>query len=110
MKYTNNIDKNILYITFEGDLLGAGDNLELMDSINDALNQGVKKAIINMSKVKYMNSSGIGVLITIYTKFKNRSGEAVVCNVAETIMKLLVMTKLDAVIKIYPTEAQALGA
>lgn len=110
MKYTNNIDKNILYITFEGDLLGAGDNLELMDSINDALNQGVKKAIINMSKVKYMNSSGIGVLITIYTKFKNRSGEAVVCNVAETIMKLLVMTKLDAVIKIYPTDAQALGA
>lgn len=109
MKYTNTIEKNILYITFEGDLLGAGDNLELMDNINDALNQGVKKAIINMSKVKYMNSSGIGVLITIYTKFKNRTGEAVVCNVAETIMKLLVMTKLDAVIKIYPTENEALG-
>lgn len=109
MKYTNNIEKDILYVTFEGDLLGAGDNLDLMDNINDALNQGVKKAIINMSKVKYMNSSGIGVLITIYTKFKNRSGEAVVCNVAETIMKLLVMTKLDAVIKIYPTEKEALG-
>lgn len=109
MKYTNTIDKNTLFITFDGDLLGAGDNLDLMDNINDALNQGVKKAIINMSKVKYMNSSGIGVLITIYTKFKNRSGEAVVCNVAETIMKLLVMTKLDAVIKIYPTEKEALG-
>lgn len=110
MKYTGKIDKNVLFITFEGDLLGAGDNLELMDFINDAINQGVKKAIINMEKVKYMNSSGIGVLITMYTKFKNRTGEAVVCNVAEPIMKLLVMTKLDSVIKIYSTESEALAS
>lgn len=109
MKYTIKTVKNIFFITFNGDLLGAGDNLELMDSINDALNQGIKKVVINMSNVKYMNSSGIGVLITIYTKLKNRSGEAVVCNVADAIMKLLVMTKLDAVIKIFPTETEAIA-
>lgn len=107
MKYTGKIEKNILFVKFESDLLGATDNLELMDYINDAINQGVIKAVIDMSGVKYMNSSGIGVLITIYTKFKNRSGEAVICSVAESILKLLIMTKLDSVIKIYSNEDEA---
>lgn len=109
MKYSGKIEKNILIVKFESDLLGATDNLELMDYINDAINQGVLKAVIDMSGVKYMNSSGIGVLITIYTKFKNRAGEAVVCSAGESIMKLLVMTKLDAVIKIYANEETAIS-
>ncbi len=109
MKFSGKIEKNILFIKFEGDLLGATDNLELLDYINDAINQGVLKAILDMSDVKYMNSSGIGVLITVYTKFKNRSGEAVVCSVADSIMKLLIMTKLDSVIKIYPSSEIAIS-
>ncbi|MDX2190184.1 MAG: STAS domain-containing protein [Bacteroidota bacterium] len=109
MKFTEKTENNILIITFNGDLLGASDSLELMDVINDKINQGMYKAVINMKDVRYMNSSGIGMLVTIYTKFKNRNGEAVISNPSDQIVKLLTMTKLDTVIKIFATEADALA-
>ncbi|MDX2197044.1 MAG: STAS domain-containing protein [Cytophagales bacterium] len=108
MKFTEKTENNILQLTFHGDLLGIGDTLELMDLINEKINAGVLKSIINMKDVRYMNSSGIGILITIYTKFKNRNGEAVIINAAEQITKLLNMTKLNTVIKIFGSEQDAL--
>ena len=109
MKYTHTIENGILFINFTSDLLGATDSLELMDFINDTINQGIHKAVVNMKEVRYMNSSGIGVLITIYTKFKNRNGDAVIVNPSDQIVKLLTMTKLDTVVKIYKDEAEALS-
>jgi anti-sigma B factor antagonist len=107
MKYTLKLENNLLILAFQGDLIGGSDSLELMDAINDKINQGVSKAIVNMGEVRYMNSSGIGILITIFTKFKNRNGNAVVCSASDQIVKLLTITKLDTVIKIYPTEEEA---
>jgi anti-sigma B factor antagonist len=98
-----------MYLTFQGDLLGIGDTLELMDQINEKINSGILKSIIDMKDVRYMNSSGIGILITIYTKFKNRNGNAVIINASEQIVKLLNMTKLNTVIKIFADEKEALS-
>jgi anti-sigma B factor antagonist len=109
MKYTHKIENGILVISFTSDLLGAGDSLELMDFVNDKINQDLSKAVINMKDVKYMNSSGIGVIITIYTKFKNRNGDAVISNPSDQIVKLLTMTKLDSVVKIYKDEQEAVS-
>lgn len=107
MQYSHKIQQNILYIQLDGDLLGAQDSLELMDNVNDAINQGVLACIIDISKVRYMNSSGLGVLITIFTKFKNKSGEAVILQPTEQIAKLMAMTKLDTVMKIVQSEEEA---
>jgi len=110
MKYTLTEEKNVLIITFQGDLIGGSDSLELMDTINDKINAGASKAIINMHDVRYMNSSGIGILITIFTKFKNKNGNAVVSNASNQIVKLLTITKLDTVIKIFSTQEEAVDA
>ena len=91
MKYSERTENSILFITFHGDLIGATDNLELFDFINEKINQGIYRAVINMGEVRYMNSSGIGILITIYTKFKNKNGDAVICNASDQIVKLLSM-------------------
>ncbi len=108
MKYTLTEQNNTLIITFQGDLIGGSDSLELMDTINDKINNGVAKAVINMNDVRYMNSSGIGILITIFTKFKNKNGNAVVSNASDQIIKLLTITKLDTVIKLFSTQDEAI--
>lgn len=107
MKYTIKEEEGIIIITFQGDLIGATDSLELMDLVNDKINQGFFKSVIDMKDVRYMNSSGIGILITLYTKFKNRNGNAVVANASEQTVKLLTITKLDSVIKIHPSLDEA---
>ena len=101
MKYNIREDNSNLIISIEGDLLGVNDTILLLDEINDKINQGKLKAVIDMSGVRYMNSSGIGILITIYTKFKNKGGNAVILNPTDQTLKLLSMTKLDTVIKIF---------
>lgn len=107
MKYTLATQNGILYITFQGDLISAGESIELMDAINDHLHNGILKAIVDMKNVRYMNSSGIGILITLYTKFKNKNGNAVLANTSEQILKLLQLTKLDSVIRVFNTLDEA---
>jgi anti-sigma B factor antagonist len=100
VKYSEKIENNTMSILFDGDLIGGGDSLDLMDKINERINEGVLKCIIDLKEVRYMNSSGIGIIITIYTKFKNRGGDAFLSNPSDQIFKLMKLTKLDSVIKV----------
>jgi anti-sigma B factor antagonist len=55
-----------------------------------------------------MNSSGIGVLITLLTKFRNHEGEMVLIKPSETIRKLLIITKLNKIFSINETREAAI--
>jgi anti-sigma B factor antagonist len=98
MKYSSKIEDQILMITLDGDMIGVGDSLGMIDQANDAINEGVLKLTIDLSTVRYMNSSGIGILVSLYTKFKNKGGAAVLVNPTESTKKILSITKLDAII------------
>jgi anti-sigma B factor antagonist len=109
MKYNSKVSDNILVIQLQGDLIGEENGLELVDHINDKINQNVKLCAIDLSEVRYMNSSGIGVLITLLTKFRNKGGEVVLINPSEQIKKLLIITKLNAIFNIVTSEQEALS-
>ena len=57
---------------------------------------------IDIHDVRYINSSGIGVLITILTKFRNKGGEVVLIKPSDSVEKLLVITKLNSIFTIVP--------
>ena len=80
MKYNTTIKENILFLHLEGDLIGESNGLELMDLVSDKLNESVSRCAIDLALVRYMNSSGIGVLITLLTKFRNKGGELILIN------------------------------
>lgn len=109
MKYTSKVVDNILKIELQGDLIGEDNGLELVDHVNDKINEGVILCGINLSNVRYMNSSGIGVLITILTKFRNKGGEIVLINPSEQIKKLLIITKLNAIFNVVNNEEEAVA-
>ena len=100
MQYTHKINAGILILSLEGDLIGEVKGPELLEVINDALSQDVKFCAIDISKVRYINSSGIGVLITILTKFRNKDGEVCLINPSDHVKKLLIITKLTAIFNI----------
>jgi anti-sigma B factor antagonist len=109
MKYTHKIADNILFINLQGDLIGEENGLELMDLVNDKINNDVTMCAIDLSEVRYMNSSGIGVLITVLTKFRNKGGEIVLINPSDQIKKLLIITKLNAIFNIVNNESEAIS-
>lgn len=108
MKFSSEIKKNVLIIRLEGDLIGENDGAAILAKATDAIQDNILKCIIDISKLRYINSSGIGVLITILTKFRNKSGEVFLMNPSDSVQKLLVITKLNAIFQIAKSEEEAI--
>lgn len=109
MTFGQEIKSNTLTLRISGDLIGEEKDVKLFESINEAVSHKVLVCIIDISEVRYINSSGIGLLITILTKFRNKGGEVFLMNPSETVKKLLVITKLNAIFQIVESEAEALN-
>ena len=99
---------NVLILRLSGDLIGEDNGANILDKVNTAIQDGVRTCVVDISKLRYINSSGIGVLITILTKFRNKGGEVYLMKPSETVQKLLVITKLNAIFQIVQSEEEVL--
>lgn len=102
MEYSHEIVNDILVLKLKGDLIGENHGPEIISIINDTINDDVIFCAIDIQNVRYINSSGIGVLITILTKFRNKGGEVVLIKPSESVEKLLLITKLNSIFNIVP--------
>ncbi|MFN7791032.1 MAG: STAS domain-containing protein, partial [Cyclobacteriaceae bacterium] len=77
--------------------------------VNNAMSHKALTCIIDISELRYINSSGIGVLITILTKFRNKGGEVYLMNPSESVKKLLLITKLNAIFQVVKSEQEVIS-
>lgn len=96
-------------LRISGDLIGEDDGSRLISAVNDAVGHNVPTCIVDISALRYINSSGIGVLITILTKFRNKGGEVYLMNPSENVKKLLAITKLNAIFQVVKSEGEAIA-
>ncbi len=88
-------DKVILSLT--GKIMGGPEASELNGKINQLIDDGKLKIIIDLEQVEWMNSSGLGILIDAVTVLKNNNGALRLVNVSDRIKNLLKITKLNTV-------------
>lgn len=100
MEYSHDIENDVLVLRLSGDLIGENHGPELISIINDTINDNIIFCAIDIQDVRYINSSGIGVLITILTKFRNKGGEVVLIKPSDSVEKLLIITKLNSIFTI----------
>lgn len=101
------IKEKALFLSLDGDLIGEQSGVEILDIANNELDNKLDSCIVDMENVRYMNSSGIGVLITILTKVKNKKGQMVLVKPSIQIVKLLEITKLDSVFTMVNSKSEA---
>lgn len=89
--------------------LGEG-SVQLRDTVKDLVSKGQKKIVLNLGDVNYMDSSGVGELVTAYTTVKNQGGELKLVNLTKKIEDLMAITKLVTVFDIHDDEAKAVAA
>lgn len=106
MTFKNEVKNDLLTISLSGDLIGEDNGASLLEVVTNAIQQKVKYCLIDISGLRYINSSGIGVLITILTKFRNKGGEVYLMKPSESVQKLLVITKLNAIFQIVRSEEE----
>ena len=80
----------------------------LRDTVRDLLTKGQKKILLNLGDVSYIDSSGIGELVSGFTTVKNQGGELKLLNLTKKVHDLLQITKLYTVFDVHNDEATAL--
>jgi len=110
MNFSHKIKDNTLIIHLSGDLIGEDNGSRVLEVVTDAIHQNIFVGIVDISGLRYINSSGIGVLITILTKLRNKGGELYLLKPSESVQKLLVITKLNSIFQIIQSEDEVLKA
>jgi anti-sigma B factor antagonist len=86
--------------------LGEGDEL-LKDKVNSLLNQGLKKIVLNLADVPYIDSAGLGEIVRTYTTVSKQGGTLKLLNLTKRITDLLSITKLLTVFETFDNENEA---
>ena len=97
MKLTSREESGVVILEPKGKIMGGPDATVLHDQLHDFIAQDKKKVIIDLSKVEWMNSTGLGILISGLRTLRNNGGELKLANVTDKIESLLTITKLITV-------------
>lgn len=89
--------------------LGEG-TMTVRNTVRDILKGNGKKIILNLSDVNYIDSSGIGELVSTYTTVTNAGGQLILLNLTKKIQELLAITKLLTVFQTFNSEQSALAS
>ncbi|MGC2324831.1 MAG: STAS domain-containing protein [Terriglobales bacterium] len=89
--------------------LGEGSVL-LRDMVRDLVTKGQRKILLNLGDVTYIDSSGIGELVSAFTTVRNQGGDLKLLNLTKKVHDLLQITKLYTVFDVKDDEAAAVAA
>lgn len=107
MKLSYHEENSVIIIEPKGKIMGGPESTELHDLLHELIDQGKKMVVIDLSKVDWMNSTGLGLLISGLTTLRKAGGELKLAMVTEKIQSLLTITKLITIFKTYDTVEEA---
>lgn len=99
--------RGIIVLELSGKIMGGPDAGLLNDKLHELIDQKKTKIVVDLAKVDWMNSSGLGILIGGLTTVRNNKGELKLANVTERIQSLLMITKLMTVFETYESVENA---
>jgi anti-sigma B factor antagonist len=95
-------------IDIQGDVTGFAENT-LMDAFAQASNGNISAILLNFSDLDYMNSSGIGLLVTLLIRTQRQKQKLIAYGLSEHYQEIFKLTRLDEAIGIYTNESEALA-
>jgi len=99
----------VVVVEVDGQLI-VGNRQELKQKVLDALEEGNKKFLIDFSKTGYIDSSGLGVLVSLSKKIRDEGGDLRLAGLNDDLKTLFELTKLDTLFAITDTATEALAA
>ena len=105
---TRKLDSNITVYEISGRLNLGNSLLNIESGIKKLIDQGSRRLIVDLTDVNYIDSSGIGELVSGFTAVRNRSGELKLLNLTKKVNDLLQLTKLFTVFDVYSDEEAAI--
>jgi len=107
MQINENVVKDVKVLEIRGKIL-MGEDIAIKKKIDELVEQGSKKVIIDLAEVPYIDSSGLGELIRCYTTLRKSGGSLKLANLTDKIVDLLTITKLVTVFDYYKSVDEAI--
>jgi len=110
MSVKEKFDGEVAILGVSGNLMGGPETTLVHDKVREIVGKGHKKLVIDLAKVKWINSSGLGVLMGSLTTMKNAEGDMKLANVSDRIQSLFMITKLITIFETYDSTDKAVGS
>ena len=109
MSFTTKKQDGVVIMEIEGQLI-VGNRQELKQKLLDELDKGGRKFLIDFAKTGYIDSSGLGVLVSLSKKIREQGGDLRLANLNDDLKTLFELTKLDTLFQIAETRERALAS
>jgi anti-sigma B factor antagonist len=107
LKITNHEVDGVAVVALDGRVVLGEESSALRESVKGLLAGGKKKILLNVDRVSYIDSSGLGTLVAVYHTAKSQGASLALCHLGSKFEGMLQITKLLTVFDTYKTEADA---
>lgn len=108
LNITERENEDVTILDLEGDIIMGGGSVHLRETIRRLVDAGRKNLLLNFAGIKYMDSSGIGELVSGLTLLNREGGQMSLFGVTARVEEVLALSSLRSLFEVYDDEAQAL--
>lgn len=102
--------EGVTVLELDGRILVAGSSQQLHQAVREHLAQGARKIVLHLGGVTYVDSSGVGEIVSAYTAAREAGGELRLAAVTPKVRDLMMMTNLNRIFDLNQSEADAIAS
>ena len=110
MKIKRNPMDPLMILEISGKIMGGPDHDRFKEEITDLLENGYKDVILDFSGVPWINSTGLGILISGYHSLKTAEGSLKICGVKERVLSIFYISQLENIFQVFETCEDAINS
>ena len=110
MRLSAREENGVVILEPKGKIMGGPDASLLHEKLHEYIEQDKKRIVVDLAGVEWMNSTGLGIIISGYTTLKHHDGELKLANVTDKIQSLLTITKLVTVFETHDSVEAAVNS
>lgn len=103
MKTTRNPQGKVMVLEVSGKIMGGPDHEKFRGEIYALIDEGYKDVVLDFGGVPWINSTGLGILISGYHSLRAAEGTMKICNVKERVLSIFYISQLQNVFQVFPT-------
>ncbi|MCK4237210.1 MAG: STAS domain-containing protein [Candidatus Krumholzibacteria bacterium] len=97
-------------LDLSGEMYGGSDSMKLVDLVSELANEKKLDLVINLSKVKWISSTGLGILVSARSRYAKEGGSMKLCKPNDRVLGILQVTRLNLIFDVYNSEKEALDS
>ena len=110
MKTTARTEGDVTIISLAGKIMSSQDTADMHNEIRTAIENSIRKVVLDMSGMDWMNSTGLGAIVAVSGRLRNTDGTVKLAAMNDTVRNLFKLNKLDMIFEIHPTVAAAVAS